>query len=51
MADITMCSGFECIFKEKCYRFKASPNTYLQSYFTETPYNKETKECEYLWKI
>ena len=49
MADITKCDGVGCPLKEKCYRFTAKDNEYGQSYFTETPYNKETKTCEYLW--
>ena len=49
MADITKCEGKDCPLKEKCYRFTAKANEYGQSYFTETPYNKETKTCEYLW--
>lgn len=51
MADITKCEGLDCPLKEKCYRFTAKANEYRQSYFVEPPYNKETKECEYLWKI
>lgn len=44
MADITMCSGEGCEMKEKCYRFKASPNPYMQSYFASPPIN-EDGEC------
>ena len=49
MADITKCDGVGCPLKEACYRFTAVDNEYGQSYFIETPYNKETKTCEYLW--
>ena len=49
MADITKCEGKYCPLKETCYRFTAKDNEYGQSYFIETPYNKETKTCEYLW--
>lgn len=50
MADITMCVGTNCPLKEKCYRYTAKVSEYRQSYFTDVPYNKETKKCEYLWK-
>lgn len=40
MPDITMCSGEGCVIKEDCYRFKATPNEYRQSYFTEPPHIK-----------
>ena len=50
MADITKCEGKDCPLKEKCYRFTTKDNEFRQSYFTETPYNKETKTCGYLWK-
>lgn len=49
MADITKCEGKECTMKETCWRYKA-PKGYYQSYFTESPINKETKECEHYWK-
>jgi hypothetical protein len=47
--DGTKCEGIDCPLKETCYRFTAKANEFRQAYFTETPYNKETKECEYLW--
>ena len=51
MADITKCEGKDCPLKGNCYRFTALSSDMWQSYFVETPYNKETKECEYLWKL
>ena len=50
MADITMCKGKGCTMKETCYRYKAPKGDY-QSYFNESPINKETKECEYYWVV
>ena len=50
MPDITMCAGTNCPLKEKCYRYLAKANEYHQSYFTEIPYDKEKKECEFYWK-
>ena len=49
--DGTKCEGKDCPLKENCYRFTAPSNNMWQSYFVEYPYNKETKECEYLWKL
>jgi len=46
MADITKCPGYDCPFKEKCYRFTAEPSEY-QSYFLEPPI-KEGK-CDMYW--
>jgi hypothetical protein len=51
MPDICMCEGGECPKRQECYRFKAKPDEYLQSYFLEPPYNRETGECEYFWQI
>ncbi len=38
-----MCYGGECPIKEKCYRYRAKPDKYMQSYFVSPPYlnNKE----------
>ena len=49
MADITKCEGKGCPLKETCYRFTAVDSKFMQSYFTETPYNKEKENCKYLW--
>jgi hypothetical protein len=52
MADIIMCDGGKCPLKETCYRFKATPNEYRQSYFLEEPF-VETKNgviCNHYWK-
>lgn len=32
MPDISMCNNSDCKFKNKCYRYTAKPNQYLQSY-------------------
>jgi hypothetical protein len=50
MPDITMCKGDNCSLKESCYRFTANPNKKYQSYFSEIPYNEETRECNYFTK-
>jgi len=38
MPDITMCKGGSCSIKEKCYRFKAFPSEFRQSYFKTAPF-------------
>lgn len=50
MPDITMCMGHECPIKETCYRYTAIPSKYWQSYFTETPYDHLTEDCDYFWE-
>jgi hypothetical protein len=49
MPDISMCKGEDCPIKNKCYRFTATPSQHWQSYFTESPYQKETKKCKHFW--
>lgn len=51
MPDISCCKGQDCPLKETCYRFTVKPDPYWQSYFGETPYNEEKKDCDYYWKI
>ena len=51
MADITMCGGAECPLRFTCYRFKAEPNEYRQSFFKTPPYKKEEMHCEFYWKL
>jgi len=51
MPDITMCTGGECPIRERCYRFKATPSEYRQSYFAVVPYavvdGGERGECRH----
>ena len=51
MPDITMCKGEACSIKESCYRYKATPNEYRQSYFVEPPFKKKMSgtDCEHFW--
>lgn len=49
MPDISMCMGEGCPMKEECYRYKARPSEYSQSYFMEVPYKDES--CEYFMKF
>jgi SET domain-containing protein len=51
MADITMCKGTDCPFKETCYRYTAPISDYQQSYFFEPPIIKgEEISCDYYWE-
>jgi hypothetical protein len=50
MPDITMCTGGDCPAKETCYRFKATPSEYRQSFFTKPPWNF-VNGCEHYWPV
>ena len=58
MPDITMCTGRDkitkepCPLKDSCYRFKATPSEFRQSYFTESPFiiEPDGTSCKYFWK-
>ena len=47
--DITMCSGNNCELSSTCYRYKAEPSQYRQSYFCKPPNNN--LECDYYWEM
>lgn len=49
MPDISMCAGGTCPSKDQCYRYRAVPNEYRQSYFMTPPL--EDGKCEYFWSI
>jgi len=44
MPDISMCKSESCTLKDSCYRYKATPNPYAQSYgdFSQD----ENKKCD-----
>jgi hypothetical protein len=48
MSDITMCSGKNCPLKRNCKRFTSNLSE-AEEYFTEPPYDWETKICEMFW--
>lgn len=50
MPDISMCSGKDCPLKETCYRYTARPCEFWQSWFTNPPIEKDSKECNYYWE-
>ena len=55
MADITMCSGKDCTMQSTCYRFKAEPCEYAQSYFMKPPHDGVDEDghsnCEHYWMV
>lgn len=59
MPDITMCCNRECPLREKCYRYRARPSKYWQSYAFYKPETtaklsypaQYEKQCEYFWKL
>ena len=48
MPDITMCCNFNCPLKAKCYRYRAVPDDYWQSFAL---YKPKDNECDYFWQI
>lgn len=50
MPDISMCDDKKCPFRKKCYRFRAMPNEYHQTYFAGSPRSSE-QHCDYFWDI
>ena len=45
MSDITICNNNECELKVNCYRYRAIPSDFMQSY---SNFNSENnKDCEY----
>lgn len=51
MADISKCSGENCLKKLQCYRYIA-PDGYYQSYFKTSPKKQfPKKECQHFWDI
>lgn len=49
MPDITMCEGTGCPQANQCYRHRAIPNEFRQSFFTVPPMKPDG--CEYFSKI
>jgi hypothetical protein len=39
MPDLTLCTNEDCQFTEYCYRYKATPSNYVQSYCRFEPGN------------
>ena len=50
MADIAMCKDTLCKSKETCYRFKATPDNYRQSYLIPNR-EEDAINCSMYWEI
>lgn len=50
MPDISMCRNFLCPSKDKCYRYRAIPCEFRQSYAGFKP-EKNRKKCNYFQKV
>lgn len=50
MADITMCKGNYCELAKTCYRYKAEPSEYRQSYYVKEP-NVTIYQCYCYWEV
>lgn len=48
MPDIAMCMNQECPLRERCYRFKAEPNPYRQSYLVDMKPQADGT-CTHFW--
>lgn len=49
MSDITMCNGEGCPMKNDCYRFRAEPSEFRQSYFGAPPI--KDGRCSFFWRV
>lgn len=49
MPDISMCDCIECKRAEHCYRFRAYPSEFRQSYMIIDP--EEAEKCEMFWPL
>ena len=49
MVDYAMCEGTKCPLKETCYRFRACPDKYMQTWMEKVPYDFEKQQCTYYW--
>jgi len=48
--DISMCANRTCSQSSQCYRFRAVPNEYRQSYFMGSPANADGT-CNHFWPL
>ena len=59
MPDITMCCNCNCPKRKKCYRYRAVPDQYWQSYANYQPHIQAKLSypaiyetvCDYFWEI
>lgn len=50
MADISMCADNDCPSRERCYRFIATPNPYMQAY-GQFGRKEGAKQCDHFWRV
>jgi len=48
MPDISMCRNMECKLRMNCYRYRAKPNSFRQSYGT---FYLVGDKCNYFWDL
>lgn len=48
MPDISMCANEKCSLRMGCYRYRAVPNEFRQSYGTFYPVQEK---CNYYWPV
>lgn len=56
MPDITMCCNYGCPLKEKCYRYRAVPDPYWQSFAMYKPEERvgspvKVMDAQCFWQI
>lgn len=51
MADLTMCKGFNCPSKTRCYRALASPDPIAQSWAAYDELRDDGNVCPYFWDV
>ena len=51
VADLSMCKYEKCEKKDTCYRFKATPNPYEQSYMKFENICDIQNDFQWYWKI
>lgn len=49
MSDISMCATDTCPSRSECYRFRAEPSPYWQSYLYGKP--DERGRCDHFWPV
>ena len=56
MPDVTLCDNYKCPLRDMCYRYRAVPNKYWQSFSHFTPVtfplgSGMTTKCDHFWNI
>jgi hypothetical protein len=50
MTPQTMCVGFDCLIKDKCWRYRAQRDPYLQDYYPSPPEGIHQEKGSCFWK-